>query len=85
MSIPSYRAEGHGHNRKITVTFYGKVPPDHFSVMGVEYDAARTCHMALCGSGDGVAYACTSCGRTYADGGRPLPGEWCRCGARVVA
>lgn len=86
MGIPSYRAEGHGHNRRITVTFYGKVPPDHFSVMGVEYEAMTKCRMVARVQEDGrTMLACSRCGHVWRRSLAPSVGEHCRCGARVVA
>lgn len=81
MSIPSYRVEGRGHNRRTTLTFYGADPPDRFSAMGAEYARVRKCRMVRTGTN----VRCSGCGRTWSTESFPKAGEHCLCGAEVVA
>ena len=79
MSIPSYTTEGRGHNRRVTLTFYGIEHPDRFAAIGAEYRIVRKCRMVPVGNGA----RCTSCGRVW-NSDAPCAGECCKCGAEVV-
>jgi hypothetical protein len=79
VSIPSYKVEGRGHNRRTTLTFYGTEPPESFAAMGAEYRRVRKCRMIGAGT-----VRCSACGRAWNGDSFPKAGEFCLCGAEVI-
>ena len=75
MSIPSYRRNRDG---SMTLTFYGREPPERFSALGVDYAMVRRCGVRRRLEG---AFVLT-CGHTAQGRARP---RFCpRCGREVV-
>lgn len=76
MSIPSHRIEGRGHNRKVTVTFYGTEMPERFHAGGVEY---RMVFRAKTDRHNGIE-RCRRCHRVVGESQR-----FCgHCGAELI-